>query len=139
MKIIITEKQYDLINQDVLRIPSLDLFGGWNGLQRYLEKKGNPLYSIDGDLDLFGSVGIKSLGNLTSVGGYLDLYGSNIQSLGNLKSVGSYLDLIGLKIKTLGNLTYVGGDLYAGNTPISKMYSEEEIKDMVNVKGKIYM
>jgi hypothetical protein len=29
--------------------------------------------------------------------------------------------------------------LYLRNTPISKKYTEEEIRDMVNVEGEIYM
>jgi hypothetical protein len=60
---------------------------------------------------------IKSLGNLTSVGGYLILENTPIKSLGNLQSVGGYLDL--------------------RKTPLSKMYSEEEIREMINVGGRV--
>lgn len=140
MKYIITNKQYNLIKESeelILRIPNLSLFDNdWNLLQRYMEKKGNPKYSIEGDL--YGAP-IKSLGNLQSVGGDLDLRGTAIESLGNLQSVGGYLDLRGTPIKSLGNLQSVDGYLNLSETPISKKYSEQEIRDMVNVNGNIYL
>ena len=129
MKIIITENQYELLKEmedkpKVYRFPSLDIFGhknpmdNWNLMQKFLAKKGNPDFTITGDLDL-SETPIESLGNLTSVGGSLFL--NNTQ------------------IKSLGNLTSVGGDLDLRNTPLSKKYSEEEIRNMVNVGGKIIM
>ena len=52
-------------------------------------------------------------------------------------SIGGYLDLNGTPIKSFGNLTSVGGDLYG--SPISKKYTEEEIRQMIDVRGEIYM
>jgi hypothetical protein len=49
----------------------------------------------------------------------LDLYGIAIESLGNLQSVGGYLDLL--------------------RTPLSKMYTEGQIRQMVDVGGEIYL
>ena len=104
MKIIITESQYKRIlkeekEQKVLRIPSLKFFNDdWDLLQKFLERNGNPPYSIGGDLDL---------------------YNTPIESFGNLQSVGSDLDLT--------------------ETPLSKMYTEEQIREMVNVDGEIYL
>ena len=122
MKYIINERQYKLITeeeeQEILQIPSLDMFGDWKTLQQFLERKGNPLYSISGNLDLEG-MKIESLGNLTSVGGSLYL-----RSCENLTS--------------LGNLTSVGGSLSLEYTPISKKYSEEQIRQMVEVGGDIF-
>ena len=122
MKYIINERQYKLISeeeeQEVLHIPSLDVFGDWETLQKFLERRGYPLYSIGGDLNL-RETNIKSLGNLTSVGGYLDLEGTNIESL--------------------GALTSVGGDLDLSRTPLSKKYTIEEIRNMVKVGGDIYL
>jgi hypothetical protein len=143
MKIIITESQYRrLIEQEepeVLHIPSLKYFNNdWNSLQEYLESEGNPPYTIGGDLKLSGS-DIKNLGNLQSVGGYLNLSFSEIKSLGNLQSVGGHLDLEGTEIESLGNLQSVDGWLDLRNTPISEKYSEEEIMQMVQVDGDIYM
>jgi hypothetical protein len=250
MKIIITESQYRRLfeeEQKVLKIPSLKYFGfNWNRLQKFLKSKGNPPYSIGGNLFLnpykhkiesFGNLvsveknlyytssnDLTSLGKLTSVGGTLDIQGSKnltsldeltsvgdsqislelyanlnlsdcvnltdlgkltslraglnlsdckkLTSLGNLTSVGDnasmggafsiggYLNLIGCtSLIDLGNLTsvsgnmslsftniesfnklkYVGGYLDLKNSVISKNYSEEEIRNMVNVGGEIIM
>jgi hypothetical protein len=144
MKIIITESQYKRIlkeeeEQKVLHIPSLKFFNDdWNLLQKFLKSKGNPPYSIGGNLYL-GGTSIKSLGNLQSVGGDLDLYDTPIESLGNLTSVGGYLDLYKTPIESLGNLKSVGGFLNLPETPLYKMYTEKQIRKMVNVDGKIYL
>jgi len=147
----------------ILEFPSLDFFNNnpfeaWKIIQKIIEKKGNPPYSIGGDLDL-AFTPIESLGNLQTVGGYLDLQETPISSLGNLQSVDEHLWLSRSSIKSLGNLQSVGGDLLLGNTPIeslgnlqsvggnlslrktplSKMYTKEQIRQMVNVSGKIYM
>jgi len=164
MKIVISESQYKRLieteeEQKVLHVPSLKFFNDdWDLLQKFLKLKGNPLYSIGGDLDL-SETPIQSLGNLQSVGGYLNLYknpikslgnlqsvggslyleNTPIQSLGNLQSVGGSLNLGYIPIESLGNLKSVGGNLRLGNTPISEKYSEEEIRQMVNVDGGIYL
>jgi hypothetical protein len=164
MKIIITENQYKRIlkeeeEQKILRIPSFKFFNNdWDLLQKFLERNGNPPYSIGGDLDL-RKTQIESLGNLTSVGGYLDLEGTLIKSLGNLQSVGDYLDLRETQIKSLGNLQsvggnlflertlikslgnlqLVGGDLFLERTPLSNMYTEKQIHEMVDVGGVIFI
>ena len=164
MRIIITESQYKRIlreeeEQKVLHIPSLKFFNDdWYELQKFLESKGNPPFSIGGDLVLFDtlikslgnliSVGgdldllntsIESLGNLTSVGGYLDMRYTPIESLGNLHSVGSWLSLEKSSIESLGNLTSVGGTLDLRHTPFSEKYTEEEIRQMVNVGGSVHL
>ena len=78
MKIIITESQYNRMlkeeeEQKVLRIPSFKFFDNdWDLLQKFLERNGNPPYSIGGDLFLYKTP-IESLGNLKSVGGFLNL------------------------------------------------------------------
>jgi hypothetical protein len=107
--------------QKVLHIPSLKVFGGdWDELQKFLKSKGNPPYSIGGDLDL-RETPIESLGNLTSVEGNLDLRETPIESLGNLTSVGGDLYLLRTPIESLGNLQSVGGDLALGDTPIESL------------------
>jgi hypothetical protein len=148
-------------NNEILKLPSIEYFGSWDDLQYYLNKKGNPFYSIegnlilidcknltslgnlvsiDGSLELLDCKNLMSLGNLTSVWGSLDLYGcKNLMSLGNLTSVGGYLDLRETKIESLGNLTSVGGFSYFINTPIQEKYSKEEIKQMVDIGGDIYL
>ena len=149
--------------QKIFRVPGLDFFHGnpweaWKILQKVLEARGNPPYTIDGSLDLENS-SIESLGNLTSVGGDLDLLNTSIESLGNLTSVGGYLDLRYSPIESLGNLQSVGGSLYLAKTPIeslenlesvgggldlrdtplSEKYTEDQIKQMVNVGGSIHL
>ena len=169
MKVIINENQYELLKEmedkpKVYQFPSLDVFGyeepidNWILMQKFLSKKGNPDYTVDGDLDL-RNTSIKSLGNLTSVGGELDLEDTTIESLGNLTSVDGSLSLSYTPIKSLGNLilvdgslylthssieslgnlTSVGGNLYLEDTPISEKYTEEEIRSQVKVEGKIYL
>jgi hypothetical protein len=202
MKIIITENQYKRLFEEekILNIPGLHYFNNdWNLLMDFLNSRGNPKWRISGSLDLYdnkdvvdlnnlisvggyldlygtnieslgelksvggslylGGINIISLGELKSVGGYLSLYETNIKSLGELKSVGGYLDLYGTNIESLGELQSVGGDLdleksniislgelksvggslYLSGTPLSKKYTKEEIRKMVNVGGNIYM
>jgi len=105
----------------------------------YITSLGN-LQSVNGYLNLFGCDQLTSLENLQSVNGYLDLYGcENLTSLGNLQSVNGYLDLSVCKnLTSFGNLQSVGGHLHLARTPISKKYSKEEIRQMVDVKGEIY-
>jgi len=144
MKIIITEGQYKRLieteeQQEVLHIPSIKIFGGnWNLLQKFLKSKGNPPYTIGGDLILKGSP-IASLGNLISVEGFLTLKGSSIESLGNLTSVGGDLYLTNSSVTSIGKLSYVGNSLFLFDTPLSKKYTEEEIRQMVNVSGNIHI
>jgi len=132
-------KEYAEEQEKVLVIPSLKIFNyDWNALQQFLKSRGNPKWKILGNLNLT-DYSVESLGNLTSVVGYLDLGWTPIQSLGKLTSVGGYLDLYNTPIKSLGNLTSVGGDLTLGDTPLSKKYSVDEIRQMVNIEGNIYM
>jgi hypothetical protein len=163
MKIIITENQYKRLFEEkeekILNIPGLHYFNNdWNLLMDFLNSKGNPKWRISDSLDLYDnkdvadlnnliSVGgylylretnITSLGELQSVGGYLDLYGTNITSLGELQSVGGSLNLSGTNIESLGELQSVGGNLYLSGTPLSKKYTKEEIRQMINVDGNIY-
>ena len=140
MKIIISESQHKRLfeeEQKVLRIPDFKIFGkDWDALQRFLESKGNPPYSLGGNLDLLG-LKVESLGNLVSVEG--DIYASEtpLKSLGSLTSVGGLMNLNNTPIESLGNLTYVGGDLFLINTPMSNKWLQ--IKQMINkVGGDIY-
>ena len=142
---------------EILKIPFAAFNNDWDALQKFLERRGFPPYMITGDLELVCSKieslgnltsvggnldlrysGIESLGNLTSVGGDLVLFKGKIESLGSLTSVGGDLDLEYSKIKDLGNLISVGGHLYLTDTPLSKKYSEEEIRSMVEVGRSIY-
>jgi hypothetical protein len=99
------------------------------------------LVSVDGNLILYDCENLTSLGSLERVGGKLDLeYCHNLKSLGSLERVVSYLDLSFCEnLTSLGSLEHVGENLYLINTPIADMYSEEEIREMVEVEGNIYL
>jgi hypothetical protein len=128
MKILVTESQYNRIlreekEQKIFRVPDMKFFHedrweAWDILQKVLEVRGNPPYTIDGGLDL-RYTSIKYLGNLISVGGNLDLSFTPIESLGNLQSVGGFINLY--------------------QTPLSEKYTKEEIRQTVNVDGKIFL
>jgi hypothetical protein len=111
MKIIISESQHRRLfeeEQKVLHIPDLKIFGNdWDALQRFLKSKGNPLYSLGGNLNLVG-LNVESLGNLVSVQHDLYAYDTPLKSLGKLTSVGGLMDLSNTPIESLGNLSFVG-------------------------------
>ena len=73
------------------------------------------------------------------VGSYLELHTCEIDSLGDLESVGGHLDIRRTNIKSFGNLKWIGGSLFMGNTPLSKKYSEEQIRQMINIEGEILL
>jgi len=93
---------------------------------------------VVGCLNLKGTP-IQDLGNLQTVEGYLNLYETPIQSLGNLQTVERYLNLFETPIQSLGNLQKVGDWLDLRWTPFSKKYSKEDIRQIVKVKGNIYL
>jgi hypothetical protein len=82
---------------------------------------------------------IETLGNLVRVEGNLDLTDTYIETLGNLEYVGGDLDLGHSNVESLGNLKYVGSHLYLLYTLLSEKYTEEEIRDMVEVIEDIVM
>jgi hypothetical protein len=147
MKIIISEAQHKRLfeeEQKVLRIPDFKIFGkDWDALQRFLESKGNPPYTLGGNLNLVG-LKVESLGNLVSVEGDIYAYDTPLKSLGSLTSVGGLLYLSNSQIESLGNLSFVGLDLILNGTPLSKKYDSysrkmksQQIRQTVDVEGNI--
>jgi hypothetical protein len=148
MKYIITESQHKRLfeeEQKILHIPDIRIFGNdWDILQRFLESKGNPPYSLGGNLDLVG-LKIESLGNLVSVEHDLYAYDTPLKSLGSLTSVGGLMDISNTQIESLGNLSFVGGSLVLKGTPLfpkdasprSKQRMEDMIRRKVYVQGNI--
>jgi hypothetical protein len=148
MKIIISEAQHKRLfeeKQKVLHIPDIRIFGNdWDNLQRFLESKGNPPYSLGGNLDLVG-LKVESLGNLVSVEHDLYAYDTPLKSLDNLTSVGGLMDISNTQIESLGNLSFVGGSLVLKGTPLfpkdasprSKQRMEDMIRRKVYVQGNI--
>ncbi len=124
--------------EPVLRIPSARYFGGIEGLKTYIETNNITRWSLGDNLDLGGYKGdLTWLEGLVSISGSLGLYGTKIKTLGNLQSVGGYLDLSGTQIESLPNLQSVGGSLWL-NYYLSKKYTDEEIRSMINIRGNIY-
>ena len=72
--------------EKLLKIPYA-VFNDWDLLQQFLDRRGNPMYEIVGDVNLFNRKDISDLGNLVRVDGFLDLYNTSVQSLGNLEYV----------------------------------------------------
>jgi hypothetical protein len=148
MKIIISEAQYKRLfeeEQKILRIPDFKIFGNdWDILQRFLESKGNPPYSLGGNLNLVG-LKVESLGNLVSVEHDLYAYDTPLKSLGSLTSVGGLMDISNTQIESLGNLSFVGGSLVLKGTPLfpkdasprSMQRMEDMIRRKVYVQGNI--
>jgi hypothetical protein len=148
MKIIISESQHRRLfeeEQKVLHIPGLKIFGNdWDVLQRFLESKGNPLYSLGGNLNLVG-LNVESLGNLVSVQHDLYAYDTPLKSLGKLTSVGGLMDLSNTQIESLGDLSFVGGSLVLNGIPLfgkdasprSLERQSEILRRKIYVKGNI--
>ena len=145
MKIIISESQHRRLfeeEQKVLHIPDLKIFDNdWDALQRFLESKGNPLYSLGGNLNLVG-LEVESLGNLVSVQHDLYAYDTPLKSLGKLTSVGGLMDLSNTPIESLGNLSFVGGSLVLSGTALRNdsyplNLNSLQIRQTVDVQGSI--
>ena len=145
MNYLITESQLKVIveeEQKVLRIPDFRIFGNdWDVLQRFLKSKGNPLYSLGGNLNLVG-LNVESLGNLVSVQHDLYAYDTPLKSLGKLTSVGGLMDLSNTPIESLGNLSFVGGSLVLNGTALRNdsyplNLNSLQIRQTVDVQGSI--
>jgi hypothetical protein len=78
--------------------------------------------------------------NLTHVGGYLDLSYTPITSLPDNLKVGGHLYLSYTKITSLPDNLRVGGDLDLSYTPLSKKYTDDQLKQLFpNIKGDIFI
>jgi len=120
-------------------LPIDDFFDNdWNLALNFMNRYPNKKFYYLGDLDLSYSK-IETLGNLVRVEGNLDLTDTYIETLGNLEYVGGDLDLGHSNVESLGNLKYVGSHLYLLYTLLSEKYTEEEIRDMVEVIEDIVM
>ncbi len=118
-----------------------------NGFGGDLDLRNSPikflpknLTKVGGSLNLMYSQIEKLPDNLT-VNGYLWLDScKNLQSLPNgLKVIGE-LDLQDTNLTSLPSDLEVGGSLYLWDTPISRRYTEEQIRKMVpSVKRRIIL
>ena len=69
------------------------------------------------------------------IGGNLDLENINIETLPDNLKVGGSLFLSNTKITSLPDNLQVEGSLYLRNTPLEVLYSEKEIRNMIEKKG----
>lgn len=95
------------------------------------------------NLDL-GNTLIRSLPEGLKVKGSLSLYGTPIQSLPEGLEVAGYLRLNNSSVQFLPKGLKVGWSLQARETPLSKKYTEEEIRKMIEdgggyIKGEIIL
>ncbi len=89
------------------------------------------------DLNLSNCTSLKSLHNGLEIGGFLDLDGcTSLKTLPNNLRVGLGLILSGCTLlRALPNRLEVGTNLYLDRTPIAAMYSEDEVRAMIEAKG----
>ena len=137
------EKDKVLIRRTNDKIQEYIKNGSQDGLElrrsriKFLPKN---LIKVGGKLDLMYSQIEKLPDNLT-VNGYLWLDNcKNLQSLPNGLKVYGDLDLRFTNITFLPSDLEVGGILYLFGTPIAKMYTKKQIREMVpGVKGRILL
>ena len=75
--------------------------------------------------------------NLKYVGRDLSLHDTKIESLPDNLKVGRNLIVVNTPLESLPNNLKVGGDLYIANTALEDKYSDEEIRNLANIKGRI--
>ena len=106
-------------------------------LSRQIKSLGNLEY-IGGELD-FSYSGLQTLGNLEYVGGDAYLSNTSIKDLGNLKYIGGSLFLVTSKIQSFGNLKKVKGNIILFASPDAKKFTEEEIRQQIDVGGNLIL
>ena len=133
-------KEYERITQNIIQQYIKD------GMEGDLDLNYTPITSLPSNLTKVGGdlrlsyTKITSLPDNLTVGGNLNLSDTNITSLPYNLTVGGNLNLFNTQITSLPSNLTVEGDLDLFYTPLSKKYSEDEIRAMVpNFKGKIYM
>jgi len=92
------------------------------------------------DLNVTGNLGlsrtpINSLPDNLNVVGNLNLSVTPITSLPDNLQVGGHLDLSYTSITSLPDNLNVGSRLFLVNTPLSKQYTKEQIRQMIEDKG----
>ena len=108
-----------------------DLYLGYSNIR----KLPNDLY-VDGFLSLSNCSQITKLPDKLYVTGYLDL--SNCKQLTELPNnlyVRHTFWLDDSNIAEIPDNLYVGGSLYMANTPLANKYTNEEIYEMIKLRG----
>jgi hypothetical protein len=95
----------------------------------------NDLY-VDGRLTLVNCKQLTKLPDNLYVGRSLNLYGcEQLAKLPDNLYVGTNLSIDNTNIANIPNNLYVGGGIYIYDTPISKNYSDRQIRDIVTSTG----
>ena len=95
-------------------------------------------YIKNGSKGVLGLIGspIDSLpSNLKTVGRSLDLNGSDVSSLPSDLKIGGDLDICGTLIDSIPSGLKIDGDLYIWGNPISKKYTNKQIRKMIEDNG----
>ena len=114
-----------------------------NGSKGSLNLQNTPITSLPDNLKYVGgnlnleSTPIKSLPDNLEVGGNLDLTRTSITSLPDNLKVGKDLYLEGSKIISLPDNLKVGGDLIVYRSPLAGKYTDEEIRNLADIGGKV--
>ena len=100
-----------------------------------IRKLPNDLY-VRGYLKLNNSKQLIKLPDKLHIGGWLDIRNcSQITELPDDLFVGGWLALPYTNISEIPNNLYVHYDLYIYDTPLSRKYSSDEIREMITSKG----
>ena len=100
--------------------------GNFDGGGSFLESL-SKLRVVSGNLELNNS-NINNLDSLVKVGGYLNLSNTPIKDLPNLYWVETTLDVSDTNVIDIPNLDYVGKMFFTENSPIDKLYNDEEFR-----------
>jgi hypothetical protein len=104
-------------------------------INRNITKLPNDLY-VDGDLNLWRCKQLTKLPDKLHVEGWLDIREcSQITELPDDLFVGGWLAFPYTNISEIPNNLYVHYDLYVYDTPLSRKYSSDEIREMITSKG----
>ena len=108
-----------------------------------IKKLPNDLY-VDGRLSLVHCEQFKKLPNNLYVGRGLNLYGcEQLAKLPDNLYVGTNLSIDNTNVSEIPDNLYVGGGIYIYDTPLSKNYTDKQIREIVastggQIKGGIF-
>ena len=105
-------------------------------IQQFIQDGNKDKYNTE-NLYLAGTPITYLPDNLKYVGRDLSLHDTKIESLPDNLKVGRNLIVVNTPLESLPNNLKVGGDLYIANTALEDKYSDEEIRNLANIKGRI--
>jgi hypothetical protein len=104
-------------------------------INRNITKLPNDLY-VDGNLILDRCGELEVLPDELFVLGYLSLYGcKQLTKLPDDLHLSQSLIMIGTSIEEIPDNLNVGWNLFIGNTPLANKYTDEEIYEMIKLRG----